>query len=60
VGLALPRLERLALGAAIVQPETVIDWHRRGFGLFWVWKIRRASGAIQGLLKNLSDCGTEP
>jgi hypothetical protein len=20
---------------AIVQPETVIAWHRRGFGLFW-------------------------
>ena len=26
---------------AIVQPETVIAWHRRGFGLFWAWKIRR-------------------
>ena len=25
---------------AIVQPETVIAWHRRGFGLFWTWKIR--------------------
>jgi putative transposase len=25
----------------IVQPETVIAWHRRGFGLFWAWKIRR-------------------
>ena len=23
---------------AIVQPETVIAWHRRGFGLFWAWK----------------------
>ena len=26
---------------AIVQPETVIAWHRRGFGQFWAWKIRR-------------------
>ena len=26
---------------AIVQPETVIGWHRRGFGLFWAWKIRQ-------------------
>lgn len=25
----------------IVQPETVIAWHRRGFDLFWAWKIRR-------------------
>ena len=25
---------------AIVQPETVIKWHRRGFKLFWRWKSR--------------------
>jgi hypothetical protein len=25
----------------IVQPETVIAWHRRSFGLFSAWKIRR-------------------
>src|SRR5262249_15707789 len=24
----------------MVQPETVIGWHRKGFGLFWAWKIR--------------------
>ncbi len=24
----------------IVQPETVIGWHRRGFRLFWRWKSR--------------------
>jgi len=26
---------------AIVQPETVIAWHRAGFRLFWSWKVRR-------------------
>jgi putative transposase len=26
---------------AIVQPETVIAWHRKGFRLFWTLKIRR-------------------
>jgi putative transposase len=26
---------------AIVQPETVIAWHRAGFRLFWTWKVRR-------------------
>jgi putative transposase len=26
---------------AIVQPDTVIGWHRQGFQLFWSWKIRR-------------------
>jgi putative transposase len=26
---------------AIVRPETVIAWHRRGFARFWAWKSRR-------------------
>ena len=26
---------------AIVKPETVIAWHRRGFAQFWAWKSRR-------------------
>ena len=25
---------------AIVQPETVVAWHRNGFRLFWTWKVR--------------------
>lgn len=25
----------------IVKPETVIGWHRKGFRLFWSWKVRR-------------------
>lgn len=24
----------------IVKPETVIAWHRKGFRLFWAWKVR--------------------
>ena len=24
-----------------VKPETVVAWHRKGFRLFWRWKIRR-------------------
>ena len=27
---------------AIVKPETVISWHRRGFRLYWTWKSRQA------------------
>src|SRR6187549_1221489 len=23
----------------IVRPETVIGWHRKGFQLFWTWKV---------------------
>ncbi|PYU79651.1 MAG: hypothetical protein DMG50_23250 [Acidobacteria bacterium] len=26
---------------AIVNPETVVAWHRAGFRLFWTWKLRR-------------------
>jgi hypothetical protein len=25
----------------LVQPETVIRWHRRGFKRFWAWRSRR-------------------
>src|ERR1700732_2940894 len=25
---------------AIVKAETIIAWHRKGFGLFWTWKVR--------------------
>jgi hypothetical protein len=28
----------------IVQPETVIAWHRRGFRIWWTWKSRRRMG----------------
>jgi hypothetical protein len=26
----------------IVKTETVVAWHRKGFGLFWTWRIRRS------------------
>jgi putative transposase len=26
---------------AIVQPETVLAWHRAAFRLFWTWQVRR-------------------
>ncbi len=28
-------------GVFIMQASTVVGWHRKGFGLFWTWKIRR-------------------
>ena len=46
--LALGLLARLWTGwrtaLVIVKPETVIAWHRRGFRLWWNWKIRRRTG----------------
>jgi len=40
---------------AIVQPETVIAWHRRGFGLFWAWKIRRGHAGRPTLLREVRE-----
>jgi hypothetical protein len=40
---------------AIVQPETVIAWHRRGFGLFWTWKIRRGQPGRPTLAREVRD-----
>ena len=28
----------------IVQPQTVVRWHRLGFRLFWRWKLRGTPG----------------
>jgi len=33
------------LGAAqVVQPETILRWHRAGFKMFWRWKSRNRAG----------------
>jgi hypothetical protein len=34
---------------AIVQPETVIRWHRAGFRCYWRWKSRSRGGRPQRL-----------
>jgi hypothetical protein len=40
MGPAVRRLERLAVQRLYRRPRTVIGWHRKGFRLFWAWKIR--------------------
>ena len=40
---------------AIVQPETVIAWHRRGFRLFWTWKIRQGQPGRPTLPRDVRD-----
>src|SRR5262245_4061711 len=33
------------LGAArVIQPETILRWHRSGFTAFWRWKSRKRAG----------------
>ena len=44
----------------IVQPATVIRWHRQGFRLYWRWKSRKKQGrpkvdrAIRDLIRSSS------
>jgi len=44
----------------IVQPETVIRWHRQGFRLYWRWKSRsgpgrpKIDGEIRQLIRRMS------
>ena len=41
---------------AIVQPETVIQWHRKGFKLYWRWKSKRGKPGrppIEPKIRNL-------
>jgi hypothetical protein len=55
MGLAVPHLERLATGAAIVRPETVVAWHRMGFRLFWTWKVRHGQLGRPVISRELRD-----
>src|SRR5262244_1763479 len=45
----------------VVKPETVIGWHRKGFRLFWTWKVRHGqpgpppvSKEIRQLIRKMS------
>src|SRR6266404_990824 len=41
----ITRLWPSLLGAAqVVQPETILRWHRAGFTVFWRWKSRKRAG----------------
>jgi transposase InsO family protein len=41
----MTRLWPSLLGAAqVVQPETILRWHRSGFKTFWRWKSRKRAG----------------
>ena len=40
---------------AIVQPETVIKWHRQGFKLYWRWKSRAGKPGRPPIQRELRD-----
>ena len=49
-GMAIRGLSGWRSALVIVKPDTVIAWHRKGFRLFWTWKVRhgrRGRPAVQ-------------
>src|SRR4051795_10446471 len=42
-------------GVFIMQASTVVGWHRKGFRLFWTWKIRRGKPGRPGVPKQVRD-----
>jgi hypothetical protein len=39
----------------IVKPATAIAWHRKGFRLFWTWKIRHGRMGRSGVSYEVRD-----
>jgi putative transposase len=39
----------------IVKPETVVAWHRKGFRLFWTWKVRHGQPGRPGIPRETRD-----
>jgi hypothetical protein len=39
---------------AVIQPDTIVRWHRRGFRALWWWKYRRRLGR-PGIAKDVRD-----
>jgi putative transposase len=39
----------------IVKPEAVIAWHRKGFRLFWTWKVRHGQPGRPPVPKDIRD-----
>jgi hypothetical protein len=48
--------------AQVVQPETILRWHRAGFKAFWRWKSRKRAGRpkIDRGLRDLIQRACEP
>ena len=39
----------------VVKPETVIAWHRKGFRLFWTWKVRHGQHGRPSIPKDVRE-----
>src|SRR5438034_4108592 len=58
----MTRLWPSLIGAAqVVQPETILRWHRAGWKAFWRWKSRKRAGrpkidrGLRDLIRRISD-----
>jgi hypothetical protein len=57
---AVPAVPQVLDAVAIISPDTVIRWHRRGFKAFWRWKSRSRGGRpaipkeIRDLIREMS------
>jgi transposase InsO family protein len=56
----LSRLFAWREALTIVKPDTLIRWHRRGFRLFWMWKLKprgrpRLPAELQKLIETMAD-----
>jgi len=43
------------LGLSIMKASTIVGWHRKGFRLFWTWKIRRGKPGRPGVPKEVRE-----
>jgi hypothetical protein len=41
----------------VVQPETILRWHRAGFKAFWRWKSRKRAGRRAGIAEAAIESG---
>jgi len=39
----------------LVKPETVVAWHRKGFRLFWTWKVRHGQPGRPTITREIRD-----
>ena len=52
MGMAARSLESALV---IVKPETVIAWHRKGFRLFWTWRVRHGQPGRPAVPKDVRE-----
>jgi hypothetical protein len=51
----MTRLWLILIGTVqVVQPETILGWHRAGFKVFWRWKSRNRAGRLIEVSSRLS------